>query len=103
MPITKIEPLRDPDYLKWVRTQPCIITGHRGRDVDPCHIGTLGRGIKSSDDEALPMRHELHRRAHDQGEMSFFRKHLPTYVLREALKAYAREQHREYMRKKGDL
>ncbi len=93
----KINPLRDRHYLDWVRTQPCIVTGHRGIDVDPAHIGTLGKGVKSPDDEVLPLSNALHREAHQTGEMSWLRANLPNGVLRLALRAYAREMYQQYL------
>jgi hypothetical protein len=96
----KVNPVRDREYLDWLRTQPCIITGRRGDDIDPAHIGTLGKGIKSSDDEAVSLSNEYHRMAHDKGEMSVFRAFLPKDVLRDALRAYARER---YMKWKQEM
>ena len=91
--------IRDRAYLSWLRTQPCLITGLRGTEtegVDPCHIGTAGKGIKSSDDEALPISHAIHQRMHSAGEITTLRRLLPDYVLRQALRAYARECYREW-------
>lgn len=99
--VPKISPIRDRHYLDWLRTQPCILTGWTATEdsaVDPIHIGTLGKGIKSSDDEALPVRHEFHVRGHNEGEMSMFRKHAPDWLLREALRAYARNFYQDYLR-----
>ena len=99
-PHPKLKPIRDRAYLDDLRTQPCIITGLVGENVDPCHIGTLGRGIKSGDDECLPMAHRLHMTAHALGEMTFFRNNLPDSVLRAALRAYAREQYQKWLANK---
>jgi len=96
----KLNPVRDRTYLDSLRDEPCILTGWRASGeatVDPVHIGTLGKGIKSSDDEALPVWHALHKMGHDHGEMSMFRKHMPDWLIREALRAYAREQYRAYV------
>lgn len=98
--IPKLNPVRDRQYLNWLRDQPCILTGWRATEssaVDPMHVGTLGKGIKSSDDEALPVWHALHVAAHNHGEISMFRKQLPDHVLRDALRALAREYYREYV------
>jgi len=92
--------LRDREYLDWLRTQPCILTGQLGHDaetVDPAHIGTSGKGIKSPDNEALPVIHSLHLEAHNTGEVSMFRKHLPDWLLRDMLRAYAREMYQDYL------
>lgn len=97
----KQKALRDRRYLDWLRTQPCIITGHYATEwlaIDPAHVGTAGKGIKSPDNEALPLRHDLHSQAHTMGEMSFYRRHLPDDVLRAALRALAREMYQEYLK-----
>jgi hypothetical protein len=91
--------LRDRKYLDWLRTQRCILCGLHGHDydvVDPCHIGTAGKGIKSPDNEALPIRHMFHQEMHSKGEISTLRRLLPDDVLRLALRAYAREMYREW-------
>ncbi len=97
--VPKLNPVRDRKYPDSLRDQPCILTGWTATEefaVDPMHIGTLGKGIKSSDDEALPVRHEYHVRGHNEGEISMFRKHAPDWLLREALREYARRLYREY-------
>lgn len=88
--------IRDRAYLDALRLEPCIITGLRGDTVEAAHIGTLGRGIKRSDDETLPLEHRFHAAGHNAGEVSMFRQHLPDYVLRDALRAYAREMYRRW-------
>jgi len=101
LPKTRI--VRDQKWLDHLKTQPCIITGYRGNDyeaVDPAHIGTLGRGIKSPDNECLPIRHSIHVQMHAHGEMSILRAHLPDDVLRAALRAYAREMYAEWAGKR---
>ena len=95
--LPKLTIIRDRAYLDWLHTEPCIVLGIRSDSVEPAHIGTLGKGIKSSDDEVLPLSHCLHSRGHNAGEISMFREKLPDYVLREALRAYAREQYRQYL------
>tara|TARA_Y100000310_G_scaffold320324_1_gene376662 strand:+ start:465 stop:773 length:309 start_codon:yes stop_codon:yes gene_type:complete len=93
------EPLRDPPYLIWLREQRCILTGqygHSGESVVPAHIGTAGRGIKTSDDEALPMRSALHNLAHTTGEITMLRREAPDWLIREAFRAYAREMYRKW-------
>ena len=92
--------VRDRKYLDYLREQPCILTGRVGHpeieSVDPMHIGTAGKGVKSSDDEALPVIHHLHARGHESGEISMLREVAPDWLLREAFRAYAREQYREW-------
>lgn len=96
--------IRDRKYLDYLRTQPCIITGLRGTEDDPveaAHIGTAGKGLKSSDNEALPLCHSIHAECHQKGEMSTLRRLVPDWLLREALRAYAREMYREYLKEKA--
>ena len=91
-----MKPLRDRKYLDYLRTQRCIISGVSGDDIDPAHIGTHGRGVKSPDNEALPIRHIYHMRMHNEGEISTLRAMVPDYVLRAAFRAYARELYQEW-------
>ena len=95
----KLNPIRDRKWLDHLRDQPCIITGLRGHPGDPVeavHIGTLGKGMKRGDDEALPVSHNLHKFGHDHGEITMFRNNLPNDILRDALRALAREMYREW-------
>jgi hypothetical protein len=74
----------------------CIVTSKKGSDyetIDPAHIGTAGKGLKSPDSEALPIIHSVHREMHQRGEMSTLRALLPDDVLRDALRSYARERY----------
>lgn len=87
--------LRDRDYLDWLRIQPCLLTGYVG-DSEPAHIGTAGKGLKSPDDEAIPLHYTLHREAHQKGEMKMLRERAPDDVLRAAFRALARENYRRY-------
>ena len=76
------------------------MTGKRSNEyetVDPAHIGTAGKGIKSPDYEALPIIHSVHHEMHQMGEMTVLRKRLPDDVLREALRALARERYNEWL------
>lgn len=94
--------LRDRPYLDYLRTQPCVITGLRGSEqetVDPCHISTAGKGIKSPDNEALPILHRFHAMAHNSGEVSMLRTCAPDWLMREAFKAYARQLYEEWKQK----
>ncbi len=96
--------VRDQAWLDHLKTERCIITGLHGTDydaVDPAHIGTLGRGIKSPDDECLPVLHSLHVRMHARGEINVLRAMLPDDVLRAALRAYARELYARYRDEHG--
>ena len=96
--IPKPKAFRDPAWIKRLHDMPCILTGWRGNDVegvDPMHIGTLGKSIKSPDNQVLPVRHSLHAEGHANGEMTMFRKHMPDWLLRAALRAYAEKFYEE--------
>jgi len=90
--------LRDRKYLDYLRTQSCLFTGAFGTDyetVDPAHIGTAGKGIKSPDNEAIPLLHSIHVRMH-KGEISAIRELAPDWLIREAFRAYARQMYQEW-------
>ena len=93
--------LRDQKWLDYLKEGRCIVTGLYGTDydaIDPAHIGTLGRGIKSPDNEVLPVQHSIHVRMHSRGEINVLRAMLPDDVLRAALRAYARELYAEWLK-----
>lgn len=92
--------VRDPKYLHHLRSERCVLTGVRATEYEsvvPMHIGTRGTGLKSGDDEVIPVRSSLHSRGHDGGEASMLRREAPDWLLREAFRAYAREQYREWV------
>lgn len=93
--------IRDRKYLDFLRTQPCLLTGFSATEqmaVDPMHIGTAGKGIKSGDDECLPIVHYLHQQGHSGGEITMLRQNSPDWLLREAFRAYARQLYKEWTR-----
>ena len=99
--LPKLNPVRDRKWLDFLRTQPCIITGQTGNDYESvigAHIGTLGKGIKRGDDEVLPILNRFHQAGHGHGEVSMFREQIPDDVLRDALRAFAREMYRSWKR-----
>ncbi len=88
---------RNRKYLDWLRTQRCLITGRYADEseaVDPCHIGTAGRGVKSPDNECLPLIHWVHQEMHQRGEIKVLRELAPDWLIREMARAYAREIHK---------
>lgn len=120
--------VRDRKWLDHVRTLPCLVTGRRGHPevetVDPAHIGRGGTGIKSSDDEVIPLLHSVHLDCHQRGEFTVLSSSLgprvkaaiyksfeeagrtvpevplrewdrPTFML--ALRAYAREEYDRWL------
>ncbi len=98
--VPKLGVIRDRKYLDWLHDQPCIITGQHGGEhetIDPAHIGAYA-GMKRSDDQVLPVLHRFHGAGHNSGEMSMWRANIPDYVLRDALRAYAREMYQAYLK-----
>lgn len=99
MPNFKTPVIRDKPYLKYVRSLPCIITGREGEDIDPAHI-SYGRysQAKSGDDLVLPLWNLEHMKQHQTGEVKYWliQANESPRLMMEWLKAYAREQYREY-------
>ena len=96
--------LRDRSYLNWLRTQRCIFTGLLPSEyeaIDPAHLGTAGKGLKSPDDEVFPVRHSIHLEMHQRGEITTIRKYAPDWLILAAMRAYGRELYK--MWKGGDL
>lgn len=101
--LNKNPPMRDRKYLDRVREMDCIVTGRPSSDfesVDPAHIGTAGKGLKSPDNHVLPLIHSEHLQQHN-GEhrywLNVFEK--DKYLLTWFLKAGAEKLYRE---SKGD-
>ncbi len=64
-PQPKIKPVRDPKFLAFIRSQPCLICG--GKDqVHAHHTETGGIGTKGSDHSAVPLCWNHHREVHDK-------------------------------------
>ena len=55
---------RDPKYLAWIRTLPCIQCGAT-HYVQAHHAESGGMGIKASDHTALPLCYLHHKEWHD--------------------------------------
>lgn len=95
-----IKPARDPKYLAWIRTLPCIISnpewlasimkGYRSAFVcnwsafslqdsptQACHVGKSGKGMrqKCSDYEVIPMSATYHAEQHGPDGATFFERH----------------------------
>jgi hypothetical protein len=57
----------DGEYTQHLRNQPCLFSGYEysemgGQGVDPAHIsfGNYARGMKASDWNCIPLRHDIH-------------------------------------------
>ena len=81
-----MKPCRNPQYLAWIRTLPCLVCGSRA-GVEASHTGPHGLGQKSSDLSAVPLCYRHHRTSHDSyhkmGARRFVRAHqldLPAIV-----------------------
>ena len=66
---------RDSKYMKSFKRKyehRCLITG--AEHPDPAHIrhGFLGAGMKPDDYYIIPLKHDLHQRQHQVGEISFW-------------------------------
>jgi len=59
-----MEPVRNPGYLRWIRTLPCSVCGTR-RAVEAAHTGPHGLSQKSSDLSAIPLCGRHHRTGDD--------------------------------------
>ncbi len=59
-----MKPLRNPAYLRWIRTLPCSVC-RTTRAVEAAHTGPHGLGQKSSDLSAIPLCARHHRTGND--------------------------------------
>jgi hypothetical protein len=90
--------LRDPRYLISLRDEPCLFTGQRATEYESvvaAHIGTAGKSLKSPDDEAIPVLDRIHREMH-RGEITAIRTLSPDWLIREAMRCYARGLYRAW-------
>ena len=69
-----MKPARNPKYLAWIRTLPCLVCG-RAVGVEAAHTGPHGVGQKSTDTAAIPLCVQRHRTGrgsyHRLGRRSF--------------------------------
>lgn len=66
--ILRSPPLRDPEYVAFVRTLPCAICG-APPPSDPSHFGTRGMSQKTDDTRLLPSCREDHDYWHKNGRV----------------------------------
>ena len=59
-----MKPPRNPKYLAWIRTQPCLVCGST-RWIEAAHTGPHGLGQKSPDTSAVPLCAKHHRTGND--------------------------------------
>ena len=58
------KPVRNPRYLAWVRTHPCVVCG-ASRGIEASHTGPHGLGQKSPDSSVIPLCATHHRTGND--------------------------------------
>jgi len=87
---------RDPRYLAWIRTLPCVVCGS-SRGIEASHTGPRGLGQKSPDSSAIPLCFNHHRTGresyHKLGARRFAEVHnldIPRLVQRLNLKPVIR-------------
>jgi len=60
----RTRPVRNPAYLRWIRSLPCSVCRTRWQ-VEAAHTGPHGIGQKSSDLSAIPLCARHHRTGND--------------------------------------
>lgn len=59
-----MKPARNPRYLAWIRTLPCLVCG-RTTGIEAAHAGSHGMAQKSPDSSAIPLCARHHRSGQD--------------------------------------
>jgi hypothetical protein len=59
-----VKPVRNPGYLRWIRTLPCSVC-RTTRQIEAAHTGPHGISQKSSDLSAIPLCKRHHRTGDD--------------------------------------
>jgi hypothetical protein len=74
-----MKPVRNPHYLRFIRTQPCCVCG-RTWGVEAAHTGPRGLGQKASDESCIPLCWVHHRTGRDSyhalGRVKFLETHM---------------------------
>lgn len=75
------KPVRDPQYLKFVKRLPCLVCLATWR-VDPCHTGPHGTGQKSCDFSAIPLCRVCHAKydANPHKFAEFYKLDIPALI-----------------------
>lgn len=80
-PTPKRKAKKEPDYLAFIRTLPCIVTRRQESWIQAAHLSYAdrsyghygrGRGTKAPDRWALPLSEEQHRIQHGMNERTFW-------------------------------
>ena len=93
-----MKPPRNPKYLAWIRTLPCVVCGSP-RGIEAAHTGPHGMEQKAPDTSAIPLCSTHHRTGKDSyhrlGPRNFAELHnldIPALVRRLNLKPMIRVQ-----------
>jgi len=65
------KPVRDPEYLKFIRALRFCLACGRWRRAEAAHTGTHGIGQKASDLDTVPLCPDCHRELHKLGPVEF--------------------------------
>jgi len=72
-PQPKPVPVRDPEYLAWIRTQPCIrCDRHPSEAHHQPAVGHSSVGSKCDDTRAVPLCTDHHAELHRRGRHTFW-------------------------------
>lgn len=100
MELTKHSNHRNTKYLKWLRTQPCVVSAQKAQCAHHVRLGTNGgSSLKPSDYFCIPLLNEYHttgpRALHLIGEDTFFQefKLSHTRLFIHFLKEYLAQEH----------
>ena len=72
MSLFKLTIYRSPEYMTFIRNQPCHVCG---KSSDPHHLSTAGTGIKGVDLSCFPLCRKCHTSYHAEGKKTFAEKH----------------------------
>ena len=103
-----MKPVRNPEYLQWIRTLPCSVC-HTTRAVEAAHTGPHGLSQKSPDVSAIPLCARHHRTGNDSyhklGPRKFAEVHrlnIPTIVAHLSAKPCIRVELGVFVGRFGD-
>ena len=103
-----MKPIRNPAYLKWIRTLPCSVC-RTTRAIEAAHTGPHGLSQKSSDLSAIPLCARHHRTGgdsyHKLGPRKFAEVHrlnLGSIVARLSAKPWIRVESGIFVGRFGD-
>ncbi len=78
MNLQKPKRFKSDDYLAFIRSQPCIVTGKK--PCDPHHTRGGGMATKCSDHLTVPLYREPHSECHQIGTKTFQAKYNVDFI-----------------------